>query len=105
MLFPRLLRRIPVPPTSPTRSQSIVRRSFGSTTWRSRNALQADEESLSRLPGLDASKLSITETITPKKIVPPEQLVFGRTFTGLRSTTPFPFDALLRLSSQTTCFP
>src|SRR5947209_18131603 len=83
MLIPRFLRRSQAPLTSLTRSHSLFCRSFVSTSWRSRSALQADEDTLSKLPGLDASKLSITKTITPKKIVPPEELVFGRTFTGL----------------------
>jgi hypothetical protein len=82
MLIPRFLRRSQAPLTSLTRSHSLLRRSFASTSWRSRSVLQADEDTLSKLPGLDASKLSITKTITPKKIVPPEDLVFGRTFTG-----------------------
>ena len=88
MLHLRLLRRAQTPLAPLTRSQSIFSRPLSSTSWRSRSILQADEESLSRLPGLDASKLSVTETITPKRIVPPEELVFGRTFTGLHSTTP-----------------
>jgi hypothetical protein len=83
MLIPRFLRRSQAPLKSLTRPHSLFCRSFASTSWRSRSALQADEDSLSKLPGLDASKLSITNTITPKKIVPPEELVFGRTFTGL----------------------
>ncbi|KAL1965136.1 hypothetical protein VTN77DRAFT_6049 [Rasamsonia byssochlamydoides] len=33
------------------------------------------------LPGLDPSKLTVTKTTTPKELIPPEQLVFGRTFT------------------------
>lgn len=36
-----------------------------------------------KLPGIDPSKLEITKTITPKQLVPNEDLVFGRTFTGL----------------------
>jgi branched-chain amino acid aminotransferase len=103
MLLPRLLRRTQAPLTSLTRSESLLRRSFASTSWRTQRPLQADEDSLSKLPGLDASKLSITETITPKKIVPPEDLVFGRTFTGLRPTAPVRLENLLTHSSQTTC--
>jgi hypothetical protein len=34
------------------------------------------------LPGLDASKLSITKTTTPKELTPPKDLVFGNTFSG-----------------------
>lgn len=105
MLLPRLLRRTQAPLTSLTRSQSLLHRSFANTAWPAQRGLQADEDSLARLPGLDASKLEITETITPKKIVPPEELVFGRTFTGGRSATAFRHEALLTRSSQTTCCP
>ena len=90
MLIPRFLRRSQAPLTSLTRSHSLFCRSFASTSWRSRSALQADEDTLSKLPGLDASKLSITQTITPKKIVPPEELIFGRTFTGLFAEAAIP---------------
>jgi hypothetical protein len=83
MLIPRFLRHSQAPLTSLTRSHSFLYKSFASTSWRSRSTLQADEDTLSKLPGLDASKLSITKTTTPKKIGPPEELVFGRSFTGL----------------------
>lgn len=105
MLLPPLLRRTQAPLTSLTRSRSLLHRSFASTAWPAQRVLQADEDSLARLPGLDASKLEITETITPKKIVPPEELVFGRTFTGGRSATAVRHEALLTHSSQTTCCP
>lgn len=35
-----------------------------------------------KLAGLDSSKLQITKTTTPKTISKPEDLVFGREFTG-----------------------
>jgi hypothetical protein len=38
---------------------------------------------MSRLPDVDPSKLTVTETITPKQLVPNQDLVFGRTFTGM----------------------
>lgn len=34
------------------------------------------------LRGLDASKLSITKTQSPKALTKPEELVFGKEFTG-----------------------
>jgi branched-chain amino acid aminotransferase len=37
--------------------------------------------STSKLQGLDASQLSIAKTTTPRKLLPPEQLVFGHSFT------------------------
>lgn len=41
-----------------------------------------DAAALAKLPGIDPSKLEITNATTGKDIVPPEELVFGRTFTG-----------------------
>lgn len=37
----------------------------------------------SQLAGLDASKLDVTKTSTPKEITSPKDLVFGKTFTGM----------------------
>jgi branched-chain amino acid aminotransferase len=34
------------------------------------------------LPGVDLSKLSIVKTTKPKDLPPPQELVFGSTFTG-----------------------
>lgn len=52
--------------------------------WRCRRSysIQSQEEELARLPDIDPNKLSITKTTTPKQIVPPEELIFGRNFTG-----------------------
>ena len=36
----------------------------------------------SQRAGLDASKLTISKTTTPKEITSPKDLVFGKTFTG-----------------------
>lgn len=45
----------------------------------------------SQLPGLDASKLTVTKTSTPNEIKSPKDLVFGKTFTGMALTRePFP---------------
>lgn len=49
--------------------------------WRRTYSLRTGDASNEGLPGLDPSKLSITQTITPKDLVPPEQLIFGRNFT------------------------
>jgi branched-chain amino acid aminotransferase len=51
-------------------------------SWLRWYSLKTDDPSIKNLPGLDPSRLSITETITPKELVPPEELIFGRTFTG-----------------------
>ncbi|KAL2042868.1 hypothetical protein N7G274_004628 [Stereocaulon virgatum] len=44
-------------------------------------SIQSQEEDLARLPDIDPKALSITKTTTPKLIVPPEELIFGRNFT------------------------
>ena len=49
--------------------------------------IQSQEEELARLPDIDPQKLSITKTTTPKTIVPPEELIFGRNFTGKLSSS------------------
>jgi branched-chain amino acid aminotransferase len=42
---------------------------------------------------LDPSKLTIEKTVKPSKLTKPEDLIFGRTFTG--SPRPFPFPSPL----------
>lgn len=42
----------------------------------------------SKLAGLDPSKLTVTKTTTPKELKPPQELVFGKTFTGKSATFP-----------------
>lgn len=37
----------------------------------------------SQAAGVDASKLTITKTTTPKELTPAKDLVFGKTFTGM----------------------
>ncbi|KAL8916242.1 MAG: hypothetical protein Q9208_008640 [Pyrenodesmia sp. 3 TL-2023] len=44
-------------------------------------SIKSQEEELARLPNINPDALSITKTTTPKELVPPEELVFGRTFT------------------------
>ena len=45
------------------------------------NPISKQEASLKTLPDIDPSLLSITNTTTPKKILEPQDLIFGRTFT------------------------
>ena len=45
-------------------------------------SLQTQEEELARLPDLNPQLLSVTQSTTPKTIIPPEELIFGRNFTG-----------------------
>lgn len=49
--------------------------------WRRPYSLQINGTSRETLPDLDPSKLSITQTVTPKELVPPQELIFGRNFT------------------------
>ena len=60
-------------PTRSTLVQPLSRRLY---------SIQSEQDALKRLPDIDPSKLTVTETTTPKKLLPPEELVFGRTFTG-----------------------
>jgi branched-chain amino acid aminotransferase len=60
-------------------------------------SIQSEEDAIARLPGLDASKLAITKTTTPKALSDPSELVFGRTFTG---PSHFPF---LTIEHKTDC--
>lgn len=39
----------------------------------------------SQLSALDASKLTVTKTSTPKELTPNKDLVFGKTFTGMNA--------------------
>lgn len=57
-------------------SQNIA----ASRTWQ--RAFSASTAAASQLPGLDASKLTITKTTTPKEPVDSKDLVFGKYFTG-----------------------
>ena len=40
---------------------------------------------MARLPNIDASKLEIKKNTSPKELLPYNQLVFGRNFTGKSS--------------------
>jgi hypothetical protein len=86
----RLLRRTAGSLAHLTRSESLLGRSFTTTPFRRKSAPEIDENAVASLPGLDPSKLTVTESITPKKPVPPEELIFGRTFTGLPLPWPEP---------------
>lgn len=46
-------------------------------------SIKAAAASASKLQGLDPKKLTIQETTTPKSLSKPEDLVFGKTFTGM----------------------
>lgn len=46
-------------------------------------SIQSSEAGTVKLPGIDPNAVSIVETITPKTLISPEELVFGRNFTGM----------------------
>lgn len=55
---------------------------LSSSTRLWQRSFSASAAPASQLPGLDASKLTVTKTSTPKELTPPQDLVFGKTFTG-----------------------
>ncbi|EXJ58604.1 branched-chain amino acid aminotransferase [Cladophialophora yegresii CBS 114405] len=54
---------------------------FFSSSRRRLESLRVEDDLSSKLPGIDPVKLDVTKTITPKALVPNQDLVFGRTFT------------------------
>jgi hypothetical protein len=66
-------------------------------TWESSRSysIQAKAASTVKLQDIDPAKLSVTNTTTPKELVPPNELVFGRTFTGK-----FHFQNMLRNANR-----
>jgi len=57
---------------SPSRLIATARRVY---------SIQAESASIIKLQDIDPSRLSIQKSTTPKELVPPNELVFGRTFT------------------------
>ena len=83
MSLPRLLRSYPIASISSslrTETPSLSR----CIPWLQQRlySIKTDEATLETLPDIDPSKLHVTETITPKELVPAQELVFGRHFTG-----------------------
>ncbi|KAL9108811.1 MAG: hypothetical protein Q9227_006468 [Pyrenula ochraceoflavens] len=79
MVISRLLRSNLVTPLSRPPSFSRALPSLSKRFY----SIKTDDASLQTLPDIDPSKLNITETITPKELVPSQELVFGRHFTVL----------------------
>jgi hypothetical protein len=110
MSLPRLLRsRCARALTSPAIKPESLRlppshRCF-STSRRRLEALAAEDDLYSKLPGIDPSKLETTQTITPKALVPNQDLVFGRTFTGQSAALPSICDIADKTSCQIICSP
>lgn len=46
-------------------------------------SIQSNEAEIAKLPGINPESLSIIQTTTPKELLPPEELVFGKNFTGM----------------------
>ncbi|KAF4984905.1 hypothetical protein FDECE_16996 [Fusarium decemcellulare] len=51
-----------------------------------RFSIKAEAASAAKPVGLDPSRLTITKTSSPKGLSKPEDLVFGREFTGKKSS-------------------
>ena len=49
-------------------------------------SIQSQEQEIAQLPDINPGALSIAKTATPKQISPPEELIFGHTFTGKHAT-------------------
>lgn len=61
----------------------IPRRPFPHRQCQRLYSIQSDEAAIARLPGINPEALSISRTTTPKELLPAEELVFGRNFTGM----------------------
>lgn len=57
------------------------RTSASTQLWQ--RSFNASATAASQLPALDASKLTVTKTSTPKELTPNKDLVFGKYFTGI----------------------
>jgi hypothetical protein len=62
-------------------TSALRSRNFTAQPWIANANVAARLYSTQKLAQMDASKLTITKTTTPKELTPPEELVFGRTFT------------------------
>lgn len=51
-------------------------------------SVKAEAASATKLKNIDPSQLKITQSKTPKTLLPPNELVFGRSFTGKLMTLP-----------------
>lgn len=89
MSLPRLLRsNITTRLTPPLRVKSLFPTAPLFTSRLRYYSIKTDEDALQMLPGVDPTKLVVTESITPKELIPHQELVFGQTFTGRSIDTP-----------------
>ena len=49
-------------------------------------SVKAEAASATKIKNIDPAQLKITQSKTPKTLLPPNELVFGRTFTGKRDS-------------------
>lgn len=82
MLLPRLLRAPSARPFVQANNVYLARNRLRTLSTSQRFLEQLAEDATPKLPDIDPSKLDVTKTITPKELVPNQDLVFGRTFTG-----------------------
>lgn len=66
----------------PQRTSSTLR-CLAAQRYRRAYSIQTDAAPAPKLAEIDPLQLSVTKTTTPKQLTPPEELVFGRTFTGI----------------------
>lgn len=60
----------------------VIRPQAIASTQLWQRSFSASAASASQVAGLDASKLTVMKTSTPKELTPPKDLVFGKAFTG-----------------------
>ena len=84
MLLPRLLRGANTTTRSLKQLQQLQSKAQCTRYFSSQRKLhqQLVADDMKHLPDIDPSQLEVTNTITPKQLVPNQDLVFGRTFTG-----------------------
>ena len=88
-----MTRRLATRGPTPLRPSRITKPTTALTPLQSQrpysNSIQAEEDALAKLPGLNPSACTYTHSMTPKVLTPPEELVFGRAFTGTYSSVAF----------------
>lgn len=70
--------------TYPWSSRShLLSRTSARRQWQRFYSIQTTEDAIARLPGMNPDSLHVTKTTKPMSLLPPEELVFGRSFTGI----------------------
>lgn len=84
-MFRQLVRSHAAPLSAIARTQSLPSRAIVSQRWQRFYSIKPETAATPSLPNIDPSKLTVTKTTTPKELIPQEQLLFGKTFTGENS--------------------